>query len=881
MDIPEAPSTSLELDFERREPDLIVGSNEVYGQADLADGKGARLSARLSPRSRIDVNWAIDEESGGRNPPLLTAQGDIAIDIDSEQMRTRSSWVIRCVRGMTRTLEVRVDDQDEVTELRLDDQQAGAGIEGGRGSSRLTIPLPEPLRPGAERRLVMQTRRSYARGPGRRIEFVGFPIVHARQQSGAIGVTQSANLWVAPASARGLRRIVPIFLPKELAERPGTSLAFEFLDQPFSLGLDVDASPPLVRSRSRTSFRLGADRARSETTIELQWVRGRPFEVELALGPGLEVVSVGPPSVVEAWNPTGGPSGAGPTTAAVEPRGLTIRLSPAVRDQSQVTLQLEGLQRLPREGPVKLGLFAPDETTAVSASFSIAADRGLTAELDDEATRSGRGVGFVPVVPDVGRVRSIPAAGVEAVGPALSVEAVGSPRTVPIRLARHARTLRQESIVSAEVSRRSIDLLQKATFTVRHGTLAALLIRVPPAIVGRWKLRDRDVVDQEPLGRDPDGSMRYRLHFDRPIPDRATLEFDCQFPIDPILDASGREVEVPWITFPEAAEGPTRVELTPKLGIVFGDADPSWTRAAAAGPAGSGGGAAGRTYVEGPAGKGRPLRFRAMAMDAVRMPVLLVPRLLIRSSIGFDDTTRYRAWYWVETHGPAFPFSLPAGARIIAVRVGGRAAEQVDLEGTRDGTPLYRLRLPADAASRPVLIELQYQLDAAASGSRWQAPRLLDDGLVLQTLWEARLPWDRTLLGVPGGWSDENEWYWGGNLWIRRPARDGSAVDQWLLGDGAPAAAVDDLRESNLDESQRLLFSRSTGRPGESTDMSAWTVSRAWLVAACSGATLLVGFLAIFSRIRFRTVWAIAAVVGLLAAAMLQPDAGRNWCSPR
>jgi hypothetical protein len=876
--IPEAPSTSLELDLGRREPDLIVGSNEVFGQADLPDGRGSRLSAHLSPRSRVDVSWAIDEDSNGRNPTLLTAQGDIAIDIDSEQMRTRSSWVIRCVRGMTRTLEVRVDDPDEVTELRLDDQQAEPEIEGDRAVGLLAIPLPEPLRPGAERRLVLQTRRSFARGAERRITFKGFPIIHARQQFGGIGVTQSSNLWVAPVSLQGLRRIVPTFLPKELAERPGTSLAFEFLDQPFSLGLDVEASPPLVRSRSRTSFRLDEDRARSEATIELQWVRGRPFEVELGLGPGLDVVSVGPPSVVEAWNPTGGASNGGPAGAGVEPRGLTIRLSPAVRDQSQVTLQLEGFQRLPREGPVKLGLFAPDETTALSAAFSIAADRGLAVELDEEAARSGRAVGFALSVPDVAPIRSISPSGVEAGGPALSVEANGSPRTLPIRLARHARSLRQETIVSAEVSRRSIDLLQKTTFTVQHGTLAALVIRVPTAIVGLWKLRGREVVGQDDLGRGPDGSRRYRLLLDRPVLDRATLEFHWQLPINPALDAStGREVEIPWITFPEAEDGPRRVELTPKLGVVLRAGDPSWTRATAGVPVGSGGEAAELAYVEAPAAKGRPFRFQAVALDPAPMPALLVPRLLIRCIVGFDDTIRYRAWYWVEAHGPAFPFSLPEGARIIAARVGGRAAERVDLEGERDANRRYRLRLPADVAARPVLIELEYHLDAAGAGSRWQAPRLLDDGLVLQTIWEARLPWDRILLGVPPGWSDENEWYWGGNLWIRRPAREGTALGHWLVGDGTPPAAVDELRENNPEESQRLLFSRSAGRPGESMDMGAWMVSRAWLVAACSGATLLVGFLAIFSRIRFRTVWAIAAVLGLLAAALLQPVAAAQF----
>ena len=84
------------------------------------------------------MSWAVEADASGRNPPLLTAQGDIAIDIDDEQMRTRSTWVIRCVRGMTRTLEVRVDEQDQVTETRLDDQQTEAGIEGraGRAGSR-------------------------------------------------------------------------------------------------------------------------------------------------------------------------------------------------------------------------------------------------------------------------------------------------------------------------------------------------------------------------------------------------------------------------------------------------------------------------------------------------------------------------------------------------------------------------------------------------------------------------------------------------------------------------------------------------------------------------------------------------------------------------
>jgi hypothetical protein len=868
LDIPEAPSTSLELDFDRNEPDLIVGDNEVYGQVELPDRRGWRLSAHLSPRSRVDLSWADGTEAGG-SPPLLTAQGDIAIDIDQEQIRTRSSWVIRCTRGMTRTLEVRVADDDQVTELRLDDQQAASGIEGGR----LTIPLVEPLRPGAERRLVMKTRRSYARGPGRRIAFGGFPIMYAREQSGAIGVTQTANLWVAPASSRGLRRIVPTFLPKELAERPGTSLAFEFLDQNFELNLDVEASPPLVRSRSRTLFRIGEDRVRSETTIELQWVRGRLFEVPLELGPGLEVVSVGPPSVVETSNPTGGATARSASGGANGLRGLTIRLAPAVRDQSSVTLRLEGFQRVPREGPVTLGLFAPDETTAVAASFSIAGDRGLSVELDAEATRSERPDGGAFRIVDGAADRLLNLSAGEAARPALALDAGGSPRTLPIRITRHPRSVHQDTQLSATIARGRVDLDQRTTFTVRHGTLGILEVRVPSTIADGWQLIDREVVDQEELGREPDGSRLYRLFLDRPVADRATLAFRYHLTIRPNLDASGeRELAIPWLTFPQAVSGPARLELTTGTGVVFRGGDPSWTRATSGGQAESGGEAGGLSYVEGSAGQGRAFRFRALALELAALPALLVPRQLIKSTVGFDGAVRHRAWYWVETHGTVFPFALPDGARFVAARVGGRTADRVDFEPERAG---YRLQVPVDAASRPALVELEYQFAGAAAGSRWQAPRLLDGGIVLQTLWEARVPWDRAVLGVPRGWSDENEWYWGGNQWIRRPVRDGAALSDWLLGDGAPASAVEDLRESTLDDSQHLLFGQACApgvREGEPGELSVWILSRAWLIAACSGATLLVGFLAIFARIRFRTVWAIAAVLALLAAALVQPS---------
>ena len=358
--IPYAASTSVDLEFARRESDIIVGTNEDYRSLDLPDGKGTRFTAQLSPRSRIDLSWANEAQSGSQDLPLLTAQGEIAVDIDSDQMWIRSSWKIRCLRGMSKTLEIAVNERDEVTDLKLDDQQKdAAGIE-GKGAGRLTIRLGDPLRPDTPpRRLVMRTRRSYSKAEGRRIAFKGFPFTNAREQSGAIGITHGPNLWISATVSQGIRPIELGGLPVDLRERPSTSLAFEFLEQPFILNLDIEDSPPLVRSRTRTAFEIGADQARSVTTVELERVRGRLFDVELGIGPGLQVVTVGPNEMVEGWSLVGKPPAREPDGARAAAQSLKIRLSSPARDQMKVSLRLEGYQRIPRDGPVKLGLFAP------------------------------------------------------------------------------------------------------------------------------------------------------------------------------------------------------------------------------------------------------------------------------------------------------------------------------------------------------------------------------------------------------------------------------------------------------------------------------------------------------------------------------------------
>jgi len=169
--------------------------------------------------------------------------------------------------------------------------------------------------------------------------------------------------------------------------------------------------------------------------------------------------------------------------------------------------------------------------------------------------------------------------------------------------------------------------------------------------------------------------------------------------------------------------------------------------------------------------------------------------------------------------------------------------------------------------SRPVLVELEYQGSGQDAASKWWAPRLLDGGVVLQSLWELRVPWSLAVVGVPHGWSDENQWYWTGYVWKRRPWKNVASLSEWILGAGVSPSSINDFSGSSPDDSDRYLFSRS----GQPVAFSVWIVPRSWLVAVCSGATLFVGFFAIFTKIRFRTIWLGIAVLGLLAAVLVQP----------
>ncbi len=365
---------------------------------------------------------------------------------------------------------------------------------------------------------------------------------------------------------------------------------------------------------------------------------------------------------------------------------------------------------------------------------------------------------------------------------------------------------------------------------MRHGTLSSLVIQVPAPFADRWELvehlRGQDVERQQELGREP-GRVEnsYRLSFDRPVLDQTTLRFRYRLPLAPVLDSGPpRTVSIPWIMIKEGEAGSARVGLTPapeemRRGSVRTRLVPLVGRPSHRGcRRGSGHAIRSQEILR----RGRPLHVqgsRQLAWPGIALPGLIVPRLLIRTIRGVDASARTTARYWVESHGIDFAFALPEGAQWIEARVDGRIADRVDYDRSRSQ---YRLRFPGDAVSRPALVELEYQQGAPVKNATWRAPQLLDGAVILQALWEVRLPWSMAFVGIPSGWSDENQWSWTGYSWNRRPGKDSAGLNEWLLGAASSTTAIDDFTGTNLDDSDRYLFSER----GEPAALKVWVVPR-------------------------------------------------------
>ncbi|HEV3122197.1 MAG TPA: hypothetical protein VGY53_09850, partial [Isosphaeraceae bacterium] len=554
--------------------------------------------------------------------------------------------------------------------------------------------------------LVMQRKLDGAAAP--RWLFGGFPLADAASQTGIIAVGQSANLWIDGEPGRAVRQIDLRELPAELRGRPTVAQAFQFLDQPFQLGLTAQPSPPHVRVDSRSTVMVERGVAKLDTWLSYQVTRAGVFELEVGLPRGLDLDSAGPEGVVESYHWIPERPGATLPDLAQTFRILTLRLSARARDDGNFRVHLTGHKAIDPSGPVELALFQPRGAITAGGRIAVLTARNVSVDLPEANFTGGSSTDFslAGLAPPADWPWPADRPGAIAPPtPALWLRHDGNPAFLPLQATVQPMTVHHETTIRANVQRRRIDVQQETVCHVHYGTLTRLDISIPPPIDGLWDLDGDEVATTERLKIDPDGQHRYRLTLRHEVSDAVHLKFRYRLPLEPAL-APNRptQLAIPWLTVLEGSASGPRLDVSADPGIQLDLPAQGWVRASASAAEPPGQGDGGVFTAIRRQGNTAPATLRATARALVNLPAMVASRLWLRTILGPEGRLRTIAWYRLETHDRWLSVALPAGAQWVRALVGGNALTEV--EQLSDGG--YRLHLPPGTQAGPVVVGLEY-----------------------------------------------------------------------------------------------------------------------------------------------------------------------------
>jgi hypothetical protein len=856
LSIPEAASTRLDL---RTRPSVIearLGSEESVPVVPDPDGEGSVLRAYVSPRSRLELSWRTRAVEGPSGPALLTAQGEIAIEVQRGVLQARATFEVRSERGSARSLGIKLDPEDELLALEIDGRSAAVETSRGEKSSVFKVSLPDPVRPDEPHKVLVAVRRALSSGTGPTlVTFRGFPLEGVAAQSGLIAVSQSGGLWVSGTPGRSLRQVDPRSdLPPSLRVQPSYVLAYQFLDQPFELALQVDPSPPWVRVDSKATISLSGRESRVDQRLEYRISRGRLFQLRIAMPPGLSLDSVGPDTVFESAEvlpASPDDDGAGET--------LVLPLSQSAREKATFTLRLEGTQRIDPSKPVEAGLFRPLDASWRGGSVAVLTARDLSVDL-------GRTKTVWPSNAEVPASWPWPTERLSSRAvPSLWLQHGGDIETIPLKIITHERIFEHTSTLDVVVDRHRIDYRQDVDSRVHFGTVDQLDLAVPPAL-DKWELEGADLSRRERIGVLESGEVHYRLTLARDLADRFRLKFRARQERDQDTDGSepGRLTLEP-IRILDGSSDPSTIRVSSAPGIELVPESDGWSQPQPGHSASPG-------LEESPPvqwvwtgtpGPDAQARIAIRAQQVAPLPSTVASRVWLRSDLASDGSVRTTASYRLDQHEDSVSVALPEGAQWIRARAGNDAIPEVE---KRPESSSYRLRFPAQVPSGPIVLALEYIEPASSRSRAWSAPRLLDGAVVQQTFWEVRLPLSIALLGVPQDWTDENQWYWDLYVWKRRPRLGVQALMRWVAEiPGRTPGAVAEAADS---QSHAYLFSTA----GQPASIRPTLVARPWLVAWFSGSVLLVGLVLLARRPPAPLVMVSALFSALALGAAVEPS---------
>jgi hypothetical protein len=821
LDLPRAPITSLDLDLPDpaiKEVHLTVPGKDVRPASQAlpvrgVDGKN-RVSALLGALSRLELSWK-GPAAPPSGPPLLTAEGRIAVRISPTGVLTDMAFTLKPLRGQTSEWRFLLPPRTELVSPRLPDERIADFRQADPKNPLLYVlqlknssadPLEvtfQVFQPRAEASLPV--------GP--------FAVLGAFPHTGTLLVTAPPDLRLTP-QPRGEPQVTlsPRELTDEERRRDPNAVAFTYRAMQAVEAKPPPAPPPPPFLQLDLETVKDAGAAQVAHTLRLT-ERGWRLTTEIDVTPlragGVDQLEVKVPAGWEDVRLVPRPGAAG-QALAVDAAVAQVPLGGKKTDRFRVTL--EALYPVPAAAGA-----APQPAPQGTLN-----NLGLPEPLK-VMDRGGQVTVIVPrdkeLVPP-----AVPDPDWEGLPPGKSEHTWRTER-LPGRVSVSWRTPRPDvaadSTVDVTLSGRQAQVRQRLVFATPPAG-GPVLLWVPESLnpdrvtlVGE---RGRAVAPAEegPAPSKKAGFRAWVVRLPAAVDKDHPLIVDYSFDLPgPGAKGPGRRFTLPLLLPESASRVETLVRVYAEPGVrpvlVAGD---SWQEVSDLGD---------RDTLPALGLRGRrPDQPPALVVNepAASAPAaVLVERALVRAEVGENASQDYRVRFlFPHVYAPHLDVELPgplSGLNLKTTLRGERQSRSVNALAVDDnGQPsdtgrIARVPVPAELARKPLILELSYQLapgrapDSGLLQTTLLPPVLRGDVGRFPVRVQVRLPANWVALYPEGGLSVEQRWGWRGWLLAPQPALSSADLERWLasgfesqFGRGEPAgageAAADNIDPSGL-----------------------------------------------------------------------------------
>jgi hypothetical protein len=848
--LPRAAITTLEqLTLPRQVAEVRLNGWSVRTKA--VDAQHSRLAGiPLGPADRLEMSWKGLTSAAKKVPPVLEALGRISVRVTEAHLITDVDLTLQALGGETRQWRIHVPPQvvPELKEPRLQDERIDSIDLPDARSRFLNIRLREASSEAL--RVQFQVRQARTKAP---VPIGPYIVQGALRQRGTIGLS-------APGDLRLRYHVHGDVIQREVSDERRDNFVAEFTyvhlpslvtpsqAVPAPLEVQVEEVKGTVEARVEHALLLTGQDWQVNTKILVTPYRTKLDKLEVDLPPAPQYepkMEAGPPDLVDGVEILDKP-----------PRRVAqIKL---IKEQSQpFTVTLPGLYTLGKGVQhVSVELPRPLQTVDRGGQVTVTLPEGI------DLVSAGSG-------PE-GPVPWHPVAGASERQHAWRSDRF--PTEVSLVWRAHRPELPVKSVIDVFLTGRQARVRHSLTLPLSQPPAKQLSLVIPAPLEDRLTIEKGGTLEESG-----------KVHLDPPARNEQTLVLSYSIPL-PESDAgqpsrSGgesrkdrddsrgfRQAGIPLVGVAEATRAETKVRVW---------SDPALLPSLARGP-----------WEERPTEIVRgqdtlpALVLRSSSLNPVlslrlgdaatsSLAPIIIDHALIHVILGEGGYQQYRARFLVSrlnTRELDVEFPAPLGRSNPQLFLDGKKLTRLQPLSTNqqenEGRTLVRVEVDPDLYSKPVILEIRYQLPPPSWGSPWFAtltpPLLRREAFLGRIRWQVELPSGWVSLYPGGGTTPEQRWVWRGLLLTPRPARTSADLEPWFTGESAQAAVTGDDAPAAAENEPGLICWQNALGPVP----LAYAPQPVWLLV-CSLFFLLLGLGLSFAPVSRPTFWLLVVVVSL------------------